>query len=216
MRRSGGGVLGAVVLVVILVAVAFVGYRFVTNRNAVSVAIIGDSITDISRAVFDQSLGSDYQLNVDGVGGARIDQMEGEADKVAATAPQQLVINLGTNDVVGKLPPDQSMASYEEMVGKFPGTKCLHLVTLNENIVSFVDPDLKNRTVEFNTKLRAFATKHQARVIEWDRIVREYLAAGEPEGHLSNDTIHPTELGQRKLAQATRASLDACRGSLTG
>jgi len=203
-----------VIVVAVILLVAFVGFRFVKNRNLVSTAVIGDSITDISRPTLEDALASEYEVQIDGVGGARVDQMLGEADKLAATHPQQVVINLGTNDVVGKWPLDQSLRSYEEMVDKFPGTRCLHFVTVNEDIVALSDPDLRNRAVEYNNRLRALAAERKARVIEWDRIVRDYLAAGEPEGHLSTDSIHPTELGQRKLADAYRASLDACRNSL--
>jgi hypothetical protein len=216
MKSSGGGkgVVGGAVVLVMALLVAFVGFRYVQHRNLVSAALIGDSITDQSRPVLERELGSEYAVEVDGVGGARIDQMQGEADKLAAAKPQQLVINLGTNDVVGKFPVDQSLQQYEAMIDKFPDVKCLHLVTVNENIVSFTDPDLPKRTADFNNRVRALATQHHGRVIDWAQIVKDYLAAGEPDGHLSSDTIHPTEMGQQKLANAYRASLDACRSSL--
>jgi lysophospholipase L1-like esterase len=202
------------VAVIVVLVIGYLGFRFMQNRSQVSTAVIGDSITDISRTTFEQALEPDYAVEVDGVGGARVDQMQGEADKVAATHPQQVVINLGTNDVIGKFPIDQSMKSYEEMINKFPDAACLHVVTVNEDIVALSDPDYRNRAVEYNNRLRSLASQHHARVIEWNRIVHDYLAAGEPEGHLSTDSIHPTELGQKKLADAYRASLDACRNSI--
>jgi lysophospholipase L1-like esterase len=216
MKGNGGskGLVGGVVVIVVLLLVAFVGVRFVQHRNLVSAALVGDSITDQSRSVLERELGSAYSVEVDGVGGARVDQMQGEADKLAATKPQQLVINLGTNDVVGKFPVDQSIQQYEAMIAKFPDVKCLHLVTVNENIVSFTDPELPKRTADFNNRVRDLANRHHGRVIDWAQIVKDYLAAGEPDGHLSSDTIHPTEMGQQKLAAAYLASLDACRSSL--
>jgi hypothetical protein len=222
-------VLLALVLVVAFggIALARVANRWEARRTAVSgdtgqaqvpagpgptddVALVGDSITEQADETFHTTLQPPYRLRVSGRGGYRIEEMEPYAIELATGKPEQVVINLGTNDVLRNWPLEKSVAALNRMVNEFRGTRCLHLVTISEHIVIADDPSTKDRAEALNAEIRRLAQSRAFDVIDWTALVGDYVAQGEPEGPITNDTIHPTELGRKKLSDLYRQGLDRC------
>jgi hypothetical protein len=215
-------VLVAVVALVLLAAATALGRGVVHQGDAVEgpprgagptddVVLIGDSITEQGDGMFHSTLEPTYRLQVRGRGGYRIDQMDGYAIELAETDPEQVVINLGTNDALLKHPLDKSAASLNRLVSRFPRARCVHIVTVNESMMSSVVPDLDLRARTLNAEIRSVASAHGFDVIDWSSFVAADIKRGSPDGELTSDTIHPNAVGQRKLAKMYKDALDQCR-----
>jgi hypothetical protein len=64
--------------------------------------------------------------------------------------------------------------------------------------------------VDLNGRIREVATRHGWGVVPWDQLVRDYDGGPQIEGPITLDSIHPTDLGQRVLADAYERALSAC------
>ena len=195
---------------------AAIGSGFVSNEPATGpgptddVSLIGDSITEQSEPVLHQVLDPTFKVRVRGRGGYRIEELEPYAIELATTKPEQVVINLGTNDVLKNWPVEKATAAMNRMVSTFKGARCVHIVTITEGMQSAQDPNQAARARVFNLQLRLIAFEHNLGVIDWATLIREDAAAGSPKGPLTSDTVHPTEEGQRRLAELYKSSLDGC------
>src|SRR5262245_8380791 len=89
-------VIVAVVAIVIVAAVVLL-------RPRGSVVFVGDSITDQARPLIESRFDID-DSRLKAVGGKTIDDMADAAAELAATTPNQAVIDLGTNDVLANEP----------------------------------------------------------------------------------------------------------------
>jgi hypothetical protein len=174
------------------------------------VVIIGDSITEQAEAMLLDELQPASVLRVRGRGGYRIEQMEPYAVEAAAAEPEQVIINLGSNDVLLAWPLDRSVEAYRRMLEYFDDTRCVHLVTVNQGFESSNDPGLGFRALLLNGKIRELAAATGADVIDWATMVSDYEAIGEPYGPLTSDSVHPNELGKKMIADAYRESLRTC------
>lgn len=174
------------------------------------VALVGDSITEQSEATFHATLEPEYHLRVRGRGGYRIEEMEPYAIELATAKPEQVIINLGTNDVLDDWPVDKAVTALNRMIKDFAGARCLHLVTINESFYNEKLPDLGQRAAVFNLELRRIATANRIDVIDWSAAV---IADGTDNsaGPITSDTVHPTERGRKVLSDLYRTALDKCR-----
>ena len=217
----------ALALVIVLGGIAFrrVSDRWESRRIQVSsqddgaaasapglvddVALVGDSITEQADATFHAVLEPAYRVRVRGRGGYRIEEMEPYAIETATAKPEQVIINLGTNDVLDNWPVDKSVTALNRMIKDFSGTNCLHLVTINESLFNENVPGLSGRAALFNLQLRSIATSQGIDVIDWAAAVKAdaELHPGDP---ITSDTVHPTERGHKVLAELYKKSLDAC------
>ena len=136
--------------------------------------------------------------------------MEPYAVEAAAADPEQVIVNLGSNDVLLSWPLDRSVEAYTRLLGYFDDARCVHLVTVNERFRSNVDEGLAFRALLLNNQIRLLAASAGARVIDWSKMVADYEAAGSPYGPITSDSVHPTELGQKMLADAYREGLRTC------
>jgi len=226
---AAGAVALALVLVAVLGGLALhrVSTRFEARRDAFAgdtqdndlaagpgptddVALVGDSITEQSEATLLEELRSTYHVRIRGRGGYRIEEMEPYAIELATTKPEQVVINLGSNDALKSWPVDKSVLALRRLIADFEGARCLHLVTVNESMVNDRVPDLSERTAALNAEIRRIAASENYNVIDWSRAVSEDLAAGSPRGGITSDTIHPTPNGQKVLADLYNAALATC------
>lgn len=174
------------------------------------VVLIGDSITEQTEDTFEAVLGSRWSLWIDGVGGATVAQQMPAAERGAAEAPQQVVVELGTNDVGRGLDPAASVAQVRSMLDLFPTATCLHVVTVTEGM-SLDGRDHRADAGEFNDGLRALAAADpRVTVIEWDDALAAEEAAGADRTDLLVDTVHLTDRGERLLADAYAVALEAC------
>ena len=200
-------VAGVLVLLVVLVLVI----GAVQSRPLVVLA--GDSITERGAGTLGGAIDGTFAIGGHDVvvvarSGATAGEMEAEISALASDDPQQVVINLGTNDAVRTGTVAEGLAAIERIAGAFPSASCIHLVTLSESVVTFEDPvGPGQRAAELNRGLVELATRNGYGLIRWDQIVAEGVARGEP---LTLDSIHPDGAGEAELAEAYRAVIDRC------
>lgn len=174
------------------------------------VVIIGDSITEQAEPMLLDALQPDSVVRVRGRGGYRIEQMEPYAVEAASAEPEQVIINLGSNDVLLSWPLDRSVEAYARMLGYFDDARCAHLVTVNQSFRSDSDAGLAYRALLLNGQIRELAASTGADIIDWAKMVSDYEAAGSPFGPITTDSVHPTELGQKMLADEYEEALRTC------
>ena len=174
------------------------------------VVIIGDSITEAAEPMLLDELQPTSVVRVRGRGGYRIEQMEPYAVEAAAAEPEQVIINLGSNDVLLNWPLNRSVEAYRRLLDYFDDARCVHLVTVNQSFRSETDKGLAYRALLLNGQIRELATAAGADVIDWSTMVSDYEASGSPYGPITTDSVHPTELGQKMLADTYREALRTC------
>lgn len=174
------------------------------------VALVGDSITEQSERILHEVLDPSFKVRVRGRGGYRIEEMEPYAIELATTKPEQVIINLGTNDVLTNWPVEKATAAMNRLVSTFRGARCVYIVTITEGMRSERDPNQSARALVFNLELRRIAAANNVQIIDWAGLVRADTAAGSPNGELTSDTVHPTDEGRRRLAQLYQSALDTC------
>jgi lysophospholipase L1-like esterase len=199
--RGRGAVI--VIVVVVLAVVAVVTAR--AFHRGPEVVLVGDSITFQTIGVFEEELGDDWGLTIHGVPSMRADQLLPAVPELAAHHPVQVVVNLGTNDALQGTPPGDTVAALEQLAAGFPGARCIHLVTINEHMLT---PE--GVAAGLNARIRDLAARRGWHTVPWDAVVRDYDAGPQPEGPVTSDSVHPTAVGERLLADAYDRALAAC------
>lgn len=233
MKENRWAATGSVALALLLVlvlgglAIGRVKTRFDARRDALStdvvrneptagpgptddVVLVGDSITEQSEPTLRQVLDPTFKVRVRGRGGYRIEEMEPYAIELATTKPEQVVINLGTNDVLTNWPVEKATAAMNRMMATFKNARCVYIVTITEGMLSLEDPNQAARALVFNLELRRIAAAHNVKIIDWAGLIRSDTASGSLRGELTYDTVHPTEEGRRRLGELYRSSLEEC------
>jgi hypothetical protein len=202
----GAGV-AIVVLVVLAIQVAYIT-GVIDDDERPRVLVLGDSISDRGQRSFREAVGGGFDLSIDGKASFRTDMMLPAAERWSTRPFEQVVINLGTNDVVQGADVDQSAAMIEQMIDLYPQAVCIHLVTVNESMPESSGPDVRGQAVAFNERLRAIAANDpRVRIVDWAAIVEEQMAQGiDP----TLDGVHPTESTHPLLAEAETESLESC------
>lgn len=178
--------------VVVALAVAASGCSLFDDRPPV--AIIGDSITWQAASPIASTVGRDFSVDVRAVPGATIADMTDRASRMGRRDPEQLVVNLGTNDVVRNVSPNQSAADLAVLLDQFPTVKCIHVVTVHNRIFNLIDGDFyTERSQATNAALQAVAEQRGASIINWDAALGMAAASGTPD--LLSDTVHLTDDG---------------------
>lgn len=195
-----------------------------TLRSETKVAIIGDSITNLSEATFKQHLmARGYpEPFVSGINGIRSDERVVEAPAlIAPTTPDVLVIELGTNDV-GRFVRDNPNATdgqrdelarsvannVSTLAGNVePAIPCIVVVNVSANTMS---TELNQTAQAQNRALATWVERDdQVHLADWDRLVSDELERGEPDGSMTTDMVHPTPLGSGKLADLVRSTIES-------
>ncbi|MEZ5143253.1 MAG: hypothetical protein R2726_12155 [Acidimicrobiales bacterium] len=85
---------------------------------------------------------------------------------------------------------------------------------MNERVLDFAGRGAENvRARAFNEMLaRVAAARPGTDLVDWTAAVDAYVAAGEPDGPFTTDSVHPAPAGQRALARLYRQALDSCPG----
>jgi len=208
-RDEGRATTRAVVVVALLiVALVGVGSRLVALDDEPSLAVVGDSITVVSKAALDEELGPDHDVKVIAALGVTVEQMQDEAASLAADRPDQAVIELGSNDVLLDLPIDRAAAQLEQMVATFrgAGTRCVHIVDVSTRMRRNDGVWTGDRAEQLNAMTAELAATDDAiEIIGWNEAV---VAAEEQGEGLVSDTVHPKGDGARVLAVLVAESLD--------
>lgn len=175
-----------------------------------TVAIVGDSITEQGESALKQVLADDWRLSIDGRSGFTVAEQLPAARSLGEQAPTQVVVNLGTNDVMKGNDLTESAAALAEVVAAFPATTCIHLVTINEGI-EMAGRSYADRSAEMNRSIAALAAADpRVDVIDWSAVVAAYEAGDQADGPILTDTVHPSPRGQLALALHYAEALSAC------
>ncbi|MEI2653585.1 MAG: GDSL-type esterase/lipase family protein [Microthrixaceae bacterium] len=194
--------LGALATVLLLTPLA--GCGIVGGGN--SVVLVGDSLTVLVSDQVAAEAKADYDIEVTATWGVRIDEELDPAAVAAESSPDQVIINIGTNNVLQRHDTTASAEDLAAMLDLFDDASCLHLVTVNERINRLGD-DFGPDAAAFNAKLREIAARRlNTHVIDWNQIVADHVA----DGIISEDSVHPTPAGVKLLADAYVGALRDC------
>lgn len=200
-------------LVVVLLVIAAVSTFGVVKwkRGTNEETFVGDSITDLMRGDLEHRFRVDDE-HLKAVPGKTLSDMSQAAQELGQLPAKQAVVNLGTNDALKGTPADQASAQLLHVLGSYPNATCVHAVTINERMITTNGINTGQLAANLNTTIRQWAAQDPARhkVVDWAAIVVDYDNAGKPEGALTFDTVHPTDLGKQKLIDAYDRSLASC------
>ena len=158
-----------------------------------------------------QRLGRDFKLTVSARGGLTIGKSMGAAQLLAASKPTQVIIDLGSNDVLSAVSLAQAQTDLHTMVGLFKAADCIHLVNINTHMVALGRGPVATEANQLNDEIRKIAAANSAvDIIDWDKIISDDIAAHPPNGTLTGDTIHPGSRGQQLLADEADTVLHRC------
>lgn len=173
---------------------------FTGNQAGPKVAVIGDSITNMSSDEFHRALDDEFAVSVDGRNSHTVAMMQESADEYARLEPDIVVINLGTNDSYAGGSLAMTAIGLMAMERKFPNS-CVILTTLSTGTLS---PYMNSYHAQLNQGIRnRWPSK---RYIDWDAIVWDRGTVF--------DTIHPTRWGSRRLAEMAEDQVRGCAQDL--
>jgi|GEM_PF-2652565 lysophospholipase L1-like esterase len=163
------------------------------------VAVIGDSITFLSVDAINAALRPRFAPGITAVIGIKTDAQLVTAKRYAATHPDIVVIDLGTNDVTQHDAFESYRHELGSMVGLFPQS-CVVVTTITTHTPG--DDAFAQRAAKYNEYLRTFP-----HVADWDAVVGQALQAGQ---HILTDLVHPNPAGQRLYAGLVAQAVSAC------
>jgi hypothetical protein len=181
------------------------------NATGERLAVIGDSITQMSHDEIHRQLDGAYHVSVDGRPGFTIS----EQLPVAAVYSQQhpvpgvIVVNLGTNDAVLGTTLADATRDLADITANFPTARCVVLTTVNANTMGVTFNDWAN-AFNFWAIFAMAGTDDRIRIADWNTSVHTYYEDGQPQGDLTYDLVHPTPIGQERLADLTKTAIDTC------
>ncbi|MBK5221931.1 MAG: SGNH/GDSL hydrolase family protein [Acidimicrobiia bacterium] len=186
-----------------------------SDDDGPDVLVVGDSITDMSREAIIGAVADDQiELRIEAVPGATSTQMRERVTPLAGEVGEQVVINLGTNDIIGGRDPAETAVEIAALVDQHPGVRCVHVTTVNPGVVTFVDADVDQQVIAFN--LGMFDLERQrlhVNVIDWAGALADPPDGGVATDYLEDDGIHPNEAGTQLLARLYAEALASCKGA---
>jgi len=193
-----------------VVALGVLALDVVTTPHGQSVAIVGDSITFVSIGDLRSVMGDDYDPSISAELGATVEDMAAAARKAAAGQPEQVIIELGSNNALHGGSIDEARASLQTMIARFGSARCIHLVNLN-TLMTDVGRPVPSEARAINDQLELIAAADdRITIIDWNQIVADSVDAAHAAGAITDDTVHPNPVGRLALADAERHALDRC------
>ena len=184
-----------------------------SDNSGDSVAVLGDSITSLDQADLNSTLGGDYELTISGNFGKTVSDVMPEAELMATRTYDQVIINLGTNDVLQERPIDKAIETLGAEVALFDSARCIHLVNINEHMLNQSDGASRAEAAKaFNAELEKYAERTEGvSVIDWNGVASSKLNGDDPPtSELTYDTIHPTAEGFAELNDLYSSALGSC------
>lgn len=210
MNWRGGGLS----LAAAAVAVLSCGLAGCANPNeGDSVAVIGDSITDFDQTDLHEQLGDEYHLVISGNFGFTIEAVQPQAKFVGARDFDQVIFNIGTNDVLEDLDVDTSIAALKEEIGYYDSARCVFLVSINEHMINRQTGEVTTDAAErFNAAFDRLAEENpRISIIDWSGETSATLNNDDPPvSTLTQDSVHPTAEGNRRLNELYASALRRC------
>ncbi|MGZ4786484.1 MAG: SGNH/GDSL hydrolase family protein [Acidimicrobiales bacterium] len=176
-----------------------------TTNDLPSLVLIGDSITHRSADVLTATLSDRYNVTVVAEDGRTIAEQQDGASQAAESAPEYVVINLGTNDAVKGVSLADAEKGLVDMAAKFPDA-CIVFATINKNTTI---PVYNAKASALNDWLFANA-QH---IADWNAVVTAGYMKQKP---VVLDGLHPNEDGKAQYAQIISDALDTCPSRSTG
>jgi lysophospholipase L1-like esterase len=180
------------------------------------VVILGDSITNASQGeLLERFADRDGDLTVDATPGYTAEEVLVQAsavvDELGDDEAEQVIVNVGTNDMFSGYDPARTRDDVVAIVDLFPNARCVHVVTISERIFNFEIPDLPDRIVELNGLLEDLAgERSQVRILDWNEVLDDPPGDLETSDLLRSDTVHTSPEGEQVLADAYLEALDDC------
>lgn len=166
--------------------------------------LMGDSLTVLVGE--DVGAGLNEDVDVSATWGLRIDEELDPAAEIASDDPEQVVINLGTNNILQHHDTIASAEDLSAMLDIFEGVDCVHVVTINEQI-NWKGEDLGPPAAALNEQIRTLAGRRlNVSIIDWNQIVVDNAA----NDILDSDTVHPNPAGVELLTKAYVDAIKAC------
>jgi hypothetical protein len=177
-----------------------------------SVVMVGDSITHQSRDELHVRLDErGISPTIEAIPRATAGLMLERARQVGMPRADQVIINVGTNDVVKGLSLDGTLTDIVSLIEMFPEARCTHLVTINGHMVSLTDHRLTARTRTLNRALHYLAQElPDVHVIDWAGLLAEGTDVPLAERLLAADSVHTNAVGRAALADIYVDALDRC------
>ena len=127
-------------------------------------------------------------------------EVQSDADEVAASAPEVVVINLGSNDALKQVATHVTLAELEAMYAKFPESLLVAVAVTTR----FTDSWFDVRAQAINDHLRAGRRYRgvPVAVVAWDEIVAADDASAPPGDPILTVGLHPSPRGRARRAQA--------------
>jgi hypothetical protein len=184
------------------------------NLSGPRVAVLGDSITDISHDAIASALAPNYAYNIGAHGGYTFANQSDELQTLIndpAGVPNDLVINLGSNDVFQySTNGDTWRVGYQQVMGiaGFVGA-CVVVVNVNtyaDDLVVGAPPVAE----QINSAIDAsVASDPRFHLLDWNAFIHEGTNFDEYIAPLSDFglNVHPNVAGQVKLADMIRDAL---------
>jgi hypothetical protein len=174
-------------------------------------AVIGDSITEMSHDAIHRQLDGAYYVSVDGRPGFTISEQLPVAAVYSQQhpAPDVIVVNLGTNDAMLGTTLGDATNDLADVTANFPRARCVVLTTVNANTMGVTFNDWAN-AFNFWTIFGMAGADARVRIADWNTSVHAYYEAGQPQGDLTYDLVHPTPLGQERLSTLVADTVASC------
>lgn len=194
-------------MVAVVVLAALLSGCYVGPEGTPKVLFLGDEYLGQAQQAIQADISTDHQVAFASKGGATLADLEEMAETWVGTAPAQVVIDAGANDVLGAVPFEDSVAALRRVVEVFPVTTCISFVGLGGR-----PPDglVDLRQAAMNRELqRMLDTMPNVNWVGWDGAVvwhpttLEPLVGG-PQGY------DRTALGVDHFRQTVRAAVDFC------
>lgn len=190
-------------------AIALVGVMALSSACIGSsqggVALLGDSITSLASINLKERLLGTDQIHDHAVWGIRVDEQLDTAKGIAKDRPDQVMLNLGTNDVTQGRDTQAVLDDYATILDTLDQIQCVHVITLNEHMRG--DTALGAKAAQINVGIRELAAQHDnTTVTEWSAI----FAYPADNSLLMDDLLHPNEEGSKKLGGAMALLAKAC------
>jgi hypothetical protein len=178
--------------------------------QADSVAIHGDSITVLVGSDVMTAIEDTHRLGALGQSGFKAEGLGWWADSSAASRPDQVVVNLGTNDAwLGGVAPADTRQFVVDQLAAYTTASCRWVVTVNAQTTPSPTVPYQARADAINDEYRPLpAPGNRIGLIDWDQYVTDRIAGGTPATDLIGDGIHPTPAGLTALASLYEAAVD--------
>jgi lysophospholipase L1-like esterase len=198
----------------VLVVVVTTALGACSDDDRERVLVVGDSVTRLVADELDQRDGARRTVVVRAANNATAAEMRANVEAFPDRDFDQVVVNLGTNDALRDRPFAETEAALASLLARFDAARCVHLTTVNEQVVSFEDSDLVARIRRINEHLRAVAASaDHISIIDWSAAIDAQEGGdeqAETDAPLLTDTVHPTAAGQTLLISLYRDAINRC------